>query len=455
MAEHTIQEFTMSEESMIVDESEIKAGEKASFDHSTLLPKILRALGALIIAACAAIFLFQKWGMGNDVQRYLYLLGLTSILTAGGFFCGLKLQESKGARTLLSLTVAIAPVNFTVLGGLLYSQFAFGAGADNLPSFASWVAPTPTSAVLTVGGAILILAALCYISFLTLGRSRARLLSLCFLISNLMLLVPTRDPDSIGLMLMVLVVGLVYTEIQMFRYEPTLKTLEGRLSRAALWVPALLLISRSGYLYYSSDIFYASVFAATALVGFLFLPTITRQAHVQKILQGLSMVPAVLAWFHIASLLFKSFALDYAWALPLCCLPTAALLAFVSFHAVGNGAGYRRTAAVIALSGVVVNLYLFPGLGASFVCLLTAITILIYGFVVEQKVVFFSGIIGVAVGLGYHLKYALTFYSLFNWGSLALTGVAIIITASLIERHQGLIGEKIKSLRGQMQNWSN
>ena len=140
MNEQAIQEFTFIEESMVEDGPEVNDSRTSPFDQATLLPKMLRALGAIIITACASIFLFQKWGLGNDIQRYFFLLGFTIVLTAGGFFCGLKLNESKGARTLLSLTIAIAPVNFVVLGGLLYSQFAIGGGLHFLPSFATWVA---------------------------------------------------------------------------------------------------------------------------------------------------------------------------------------------------------------------------------------------------------------------------------------------------------------------------
>jgi len=455
MNEQTIQEFTIIEDYMIEDEAEENAATDTADDHVMLLPRMLRALGAIIIAACASIFLFQKWGLGNDIQRYLFLLGFTATLTAGGFFCGLKLRESKGARTLLSLTVAIAPVNFTVLGALLYSQFSHGGGLHSLPSFVTWVAPTPTAALLTAAGSLMVLAVLCYVSFLTLGRIRARFLTGCYFLSNLVLLVPTRQPDSIGLMLLVVVVGLAYCELKYFRHEPTLRTLEGRLSRAALWVPPLLLVGRSSYLYYASGLLHSSILAVVALIGFIFLPTLTRQVHVRKIMQGLSMFPAVLSWLALADVLFRSVSIGAEWAIPLYVLPSAMLLIVVSLYAIGSGTGYRRSAALIALTGGVANLCLFPGLTASFVCLLTGVVILIYGFIVEQKILFFSGGAGLLVGLGYHLKYALSLYSLFNWGSLAVTGVTIIIVASLLERQQGQVRDNVQAFRNRLKTWSH
>ena len=141
-----LQDFTFIEEADTENPSNSPSGNPGIWDRTTLLPRLLRLLGAGIVFACAAIFLFQRWGVGNDIQRYLYLLGFTALLTAGGFFCGLKLKESKGARTLLGLTLMVTPVNFAVLGGLLYSQFAMGTFSPNMPTFATWLAPTPGAA---------------------------------------------------------------------------------------------------------------------------------------------------------------------------------------------------------------------------------------------------------------------------------------------------------------------
>ena len=222
-----------------------------------------------------------------------------------------------------------------------------------------------------------------------------------------------------------------------------------------MWAPPLMLIGRTGYFYYPSELYTGCILAAVALLGFLFLPSMTKQTHVQKVMQGMSVMSAVASWLCFADVIFTALSLGRHWTLPLCTLPTAVLLLVVSFYAVGGGAGYRRSAALIALGGVTANLFLYPGLFASFICLVTAILILIYGYVVEQKVIFFSGIVGAVVGLGYHLKFALSFYSLVNWGSLAVTGVAIIVLASVIERQQGQYKEKILVFRKRFQKWSN
>ncbi len=423
--------------------------------YANLLPKLLRIIGAGIIFSCASIFLFQRWGGGNDIQRYLLLLAFTTALTAGGFFCGLKLKESKGARTLLGLTLAVTPVNFAVLGGLVYSQFAIGGVNASMPTFATWMAPSPGAAIAIAAAGSLALAPLCYISFLTMGRNRARSLTVCYFLSNLTLLVPTRQPDPVGILMIISVIGVLFCERHCFRNETSLKTTEGRFARAMPWVPALLLIGRTGYFYYPSELFTGCIFAATALFGFTILPTITEQVHIKKTMQVISSGFAIASWICFANVIFKAMSLNNHWTIPLCTLPSAALLLTLSFFAVGDGAGYRRSGAIIALAGVSANLCFFPGLLASFICLLTAVLVLVYGYIVEQKAIFFSGIVGVAVGLGYHLKYALSFYSLTNWSSLAITGIAIIILASVIERNPNQIIDKAHAFRKRIQGWNN
>ncbi|MDH3997356.1 MAG: hypothetical protein OET90_00820 [Desulfuromonadales bacterium] len=451
----TTQDFIF-EDDLAADNADHSSQNDAQRDDSaSLLPRILRMLGAGIIFSCASIFLFQRWGGGNDVQRYLLLLAFTSVLTAGGFFCGLKLQESKGARTLLGLTLAVTPVNFAVLGGLVYSQFAIGWGGANVPSFASWVAPSPAAALTVAVFGAVALAGLCYISFLTMGRKQVKSLTACFFLSNLALLIPTRHPDAVGLLVLSIVIALTCCELRYFRNEVTLNTFEGRFVRLLMWVTPLLLAGRTGYLYNSSELFTGFVLATAAWLGFIFLPMLTTRTPIQKVLQVASACAGAASWICFADVILRTISLKSSWSLPFVTLPIALLLLILSRYAIGGGVGYRRSAAVVALVGGTTNLLIFPGLSASFICMITATSILVYGYVAQQRILFFTGIAGVVFGLGHHLKFALNFYSLANWGSLAITGVAIIVLASVLERQQGQLKEKAQALRQRLQGWSN
>jgi len=442
------------DEPFVFEEVEnVPAKATSYFDNPSGMSQVLRVLGSTIIVAAASIFLFQRWGGSSDIQRYFLLLSFTGVLSVGGFFCGIRLGESKGARTLLGLTLGVTPINFAVIGGLIYSQFAWGMVRHAFPAYASWVAPSATAALGAAAAGLAVLGPLCYLAFLSLSRDHAKILSGAFLAGNLALWIPVRHPGVIGAVMAVLAFGLCYLELRNFQHVPALSTFEGRLSRLLLWVPPAFLVGRALHLYSPSNLFMGFLLAVVAVMGFLFLPTVTKQSRFKGVIQGLSMVPAAASWLYFANVIHTSLRLAANATIPLVALPMAAILMTASFFASSCGTWYRRSAVVIALAGTSFNLVAYPGVFASFICLTTAAAVLIYGFMAEQKVVFFSGAGGVLFGLGYHFKFALKYYSLFNWSSLAVIGVSIIIVASILERHQPQLRQKINAFRNRVQNW--
>ncbi len=88
------------------------------------LTRVLRGLGAGVVAASATTFLFQQWDSGDDLTRYFALLAQSGVLAAIGFFCAVWIRESKSARTFMALAAGMVPALFCILGGLVYSQFS-------------------------------------------------------------------------------------------------------------------------------------------------------------------------------------------------------------------------------------------------------------------------------------------------------------------------------------------
>ena len=126
----------------------------------------------------------------------------------------------------------------------------------------------------------------------------------------------------------------------------------------------------------------------------------------------------------------------------------------MSLRAVHHGPAYRGLAALNATLAVVLNLVMFPGIAASFVCLLVALGVTAYGSAVEQKSVFFTGLAMGIVALLYHLRFAVHLYSMSPWVSLAVLGVATVIAASLLERHHKSLAFRGMQLRKRVSGWS-
>lgn len=416
-----------------------------------VLSRMLRILGGAVLIASASIFMLQHWQTGGDVTRYLLLLAHTATLSGAGFFCGLGIRESKGARTFLGIVLAVVPVHFAVLGGLVYSQFGVRAGA--LPAFATWTASSPAAALVTLGGALTVLGPLCYLSFLTLARPHARWLTAVFLISSAALLVPSRTPGWVGWAVLAQTAGLLWFETARLRGHSALQTVEGKVVRGLLAASPAVMVGRSLGFYAASDFLLGTLFASMAATVFVLGPLVSRHRGVGKTLQALSTLPAAAAWLEFTSTVFTRWPAPEELRLPLLALPLAAVLVGMSSVCLGNGVGYRRAAALVALGGMAGNLVFYPGWLTSFGCLVTGIGIVVYGYLVQQKALFLAGSAGVAFGLGYNLRYALELYSLNQWASLAGLGIVIVLGASVLERHHARLRAVAARIRSRWGAW--
>ena len=165
---------------------------QSAFSYATL-SNLLRVLGAGVLVASVSIFLMKGWSTGNDIQRYLMLLAHTVLLGVTGLGIGYWIRESKGARLFLALSLVSAVVNFAVLGGLIYSQVQWDNGLSLYPGFARWQACFLISFFTTAGAALMLLVPVSWIAFLTLARRSALPLTLLFLASGSLLLIPIRQ----------------------------------------------------------------------------------------------------------------------------------------------------------------------------------------------------------------------------------------------------------------------
>ncbi len=418
-----------------------------------LLTSLLRGLGATVIIAAAAVFLIRNWGYGNDIHRYLMLLGFTTLLSLAGFFCGLGLKDNKSARTLLGLCVAVVPVHFSVLGGLLYSQFPWDGSLGVLPNFAIWVAGDPVSALVTAGGALLVLVPLTYLSTLVLGRGGAKEFSVIFLLANILLLVPSRDASIAALLVAGLSGVLVWAEVRLLQPKTAMKTREGCFLRLMTAVPLVLIVTRNLRFYDYSALLLAAVLGALAAATFVLGPRLTLVESRKKMIEYCSVVPATGASILLTLEVMFTWQIQSEWIIPSLLLPPAALCIGMSFLSIGDGTGFRRAGVVTALASGLLQLALCPGLLSSLLCLLIGVTAVVYSCLVEQKIILSVGLISIICSLSYHLKYAVQLYSLSNWGILALTGLVIIILASLIEKNHRQVLTRVFHYRKRLGDW--
>ncbi len=225
---------------------------------------LLRFSGAIAVAAAMGLFLLDGINVVNDLQRFLTMLGLTGALMAAGLLISTLLKEQRGSRVFISLALLSVPVNFTVIGALLYSVMPLDSLALNYPGYAHWQAGSASDLLLAVTAGLAVLVPVIWFGFSVLARSARNMLSLALITSCAILLVPLRgellsSAMAIGTTLLLWITCRRYSSKSL-----ALRTTEGKFAIALLFVAPIIVAVRSLF-FYDVDGF----LLVTLSVGFL------------------------------------------------------------------------------------------------------------------------------------------------------------------------------------------
>lgn len=427
---------------------------QSAFSYATL-SNLLRVIGAGVLVASVSIFLLKGWEAGNDVQRYAMLLAHTILLSITGLGIGHWVGESKGARLFLALSLISSLVNYAVLGGLIYSQVQWDNGLLDYPGFAHWQAGSLTAALTTAAAALVLLAPIAWIAFLTLARRSAAALTLLFIASGSLLLVPLRQTEPVALIIALSALLLVSQAARLKRKDTTLATPEGRFARWILFAPLFLLAGRGLYLYSADLVMY------TVICGSVYLAmrqiSMDRDASPRTVIMvnRASALPAMATAAGITSI-----AVDANWLmeplyLPVFAAAASALFIDISLRAPAGGDAYRRFAGLTVATAMLANLWLFPGLLSAAACMLSGLPIAVYGYSVQQRLVFATGLITFVAGVAHQCHTVFVWFDWGNWAVLALIGMVAIVTGSILERHGTVLRARLTNWRRSIASWQN
>lgn len=413
---------------------------------------ILRILGGLVLVGAAGTFLIQKWGAMDHLVRYFSFLGFTAALAGFGIYCGLILKEAKGARAFLSVASGIVPAHFAALGALTYSAVSLEALTHYYPTYFRWVAPDIYTALIATVVGVLVLSNIVFFAFRALVEKDASFVTGIYLGLNAMLLIPTRDPDFVAILLSIFAIGLLFIDTYILRKSTAMKTTEGKLVRVMLIVPVALMVARTLFLYGSSLAFLSALFGVMTLLLFVWLPVSVSETS-GKTYQQFSILPLTISWILMALHLREKFHLSHDVVIPFTGLPIAAGIVVMSLYAIGGGASFRKAAARLVIATMTAQLFLVGGIITSFGYIVTSLMTVIYGYLSRQKTMFRIGGIGVVIGLLYHIKYAAELYTFSPWISLGIVGTVLVLASSVVERHSYEFKKMIHTLLDDIKEW--
>ena len=436
----------------IVEPDNVATPTAAKFEIMKKLPTILRTLGAGALILAMYSFLFQGWQSGNDVLRYLLMLAHTGALAAIGLASGHWLKESKGARLLLTLALVSVPANFAILGAFIFSQSA-GVDISHYPNYVAWTVNSLQTAMLTTGGAMLILAPVVLLGFTVLARSISKKLSLLFLVSNAALLLPLRDPQLIGILVLVLAFFTILISRKTAHSHTAAKTQEGLTALALQLLPLGVLVGRSLWLY-SLDLFLLTALSVTI---FFLLRQISlylkNQSKWRQCIDAVSLLPIASVALCLSNAFYNVSLLPLALIIPVSVLVSAAMVYDISLRSHKNAAAYRRTAAIAMLFSLIPNLIIFSNILATMSCVAGGLLMIVLGFKAQQRSIFAGGILLMVTGLTYQLYHLTQHFDLAGWATIATLGVAAIVIASAMESQGGKFKLHLDSWKETFKQW--
>ena len=404
-----------------------------SFDPDALT-RALRVAGAILVVASASTFMLQHWQRsGSDLIRYAMLVGQSSMLAAAAYFVGLSLREGRSARTFLGLVLATIPVSFAVLGGLVYSQFHLEA-VPHLPHYATWVAPSATSALLAVAGTLIVLVPLGVVSFTALARKEAKALSLAFFAANLLVLVPAREAAVVVTLAGLCVVALLRLETTRFAAKAQLDTLEGKLARALVFVPPVIMLGRGLHLYRAGGAFVGGVLIIAAAAIWLVLPRVASSVK-RDWGAWLASACGIAGWALCWAELSPGLTSDAARVL-LCGLPAALVCALATARATRSRVALAGIATSAALITVLFACAIDRGTLAGVCCIVLGVAVAVWGAAVRAQVRTVSGALVAMLGLAVQVWLAVHHDDVLRWVSLSAVGILLIVGSAYVDRNR-------------------
>jgi hypothetical protein len=421
-------------------------------ERLTATTQVMRFGGALLLTAAASSFMLQHWQGGSSATRYLYLLLHTLLLAVSGATCGLRVRESRAARTFFAIVLASLPVHFAVLGGMLRSVLPLDSarGASDL-----WPMHSLPLALGLIGLGLLVLAPLLRLALLALARPCARELTGGTLAMNALLLLPVRSPAVIALLCGAMCGAALWFDARARHAGYGARTPAARYARALLAAPIAIAAARAA-LFYDPTLFAYGAFATCAGVALFFAaPRVLSQPAGD----ALQPIAALIAAFGAAcmSCAPDAGALAAGATVPLRVLPACALLVALSCFAIAAADVYRRAAALIAgvaLAANVIGHWDFERCTlAAAVALVVGSATLCGGVHARSRLAFLSGALSAVLGAAQLLIASIELPHLRSWATLSAVGAVLIFAAALLERHGDHLLRAARALNARLASW--
>ena len=391
--------------------------------------QILRSCGAAMVVAAAGTFLVQRWDEAGYITRYASLLGMTALLPALAYVCGIGFREGRSARVLMLTLLALFPIHVGVLGGFVYSQF--GPEMGRVAAAAQWIANTRSQAIAVIAAAAVVLVPLMWGAFRTLARSQATQLTAASVGLHALVLVPNRTGTWATFAVLAAFGGATWVTA---RIRP--QTREAWLAGASLLLPGVLLIARQLAFYDVTQVFFATISAIGAFGMF----ALGRELE-DTALERFAISPMLVSGALFASPIQDLWGLSDASTIMLVGMLLATVMLAFGWRSARSRSFFVRGAFQLDAAISLVTLLLHGSAWAALQSIALGLGLLSYGFVTERRLSTYSGIAIAATGFMFEIALAIDQFGWSGWTALAAFGLILVATTAWLEhRAQAVTG---------------
>lgn len=435
---------TSSTPAITTSTSLLERAAKAIKEFATL-SEIMRSIGAMGVLASMFVFLTQNWAADTDIELFLLMLTQTILLSAAGFVMFKILKENKSARLFFGLGLISITVNFTVLGALFYHSFHLDAPQSDYAAYAHWVVTDTTTLIMATVGSIILLLPLSYFSFSVLSRPAAKQLMIGYFGLNILLLLPIRDPSIIlGIALTVLIIlSRLLMKKKSTNSFSSGTTWEGQFARIILFAPLAVFILRSMFWYEVDDIAVSMMLVSAYIIARQL--SFATKNKLNTLVISLSLIVGIITAGWIASHLFSFYPLlvpTFVGLFLIVCIDAYIRAKDKIMQKAVYFIGSITTALLLTLNHFAFDMAVTFG-----IALAASFAIFSVAYWLRSL---FNIVISIIMVLFLTLAYSAEIVDKLmhsGWLGLALSGVGIIILASLLDRYGALLKIKLSSKR--------
>lgn len=433
-------------------EEQVKAASQER-DKMSRVGGFLRFVGVSVLVVAMGVFMFQRWEEMTQMSRYFTFLAFTAGVCVAGLVCGLKIQENKGARTLLGTVALLLPLHCAQIGAFLYSRLGHGVNPTDYPSYFLLSVPSLSDALIVAGVGLSALIPMAYVAYSVLARNYARPLLLLGLGVSVALVIPTRDPLYVA-GLLAIAGCMTFLGERKFSSIVELKTREALVARSVPILALAIMVGRQSALYHPTGFFRGVVFGMVSAGLFGLVAKLSTHRAITWLAEAVSFMTMTQAVFLIADGVVSGFELSHTTLAPLFFgLPLTVLYGVLAPRARETGAFFRASSGAALVMTGVCELSGQTGVEGSVVALIIGIVGTTVACISESKSLLFAGMTLVTFALIKVCGLAISSLTVSLWVTLGVIGVGTILGGSYLERNYVRLREGLSSIRKEVASW--